>query len=339
MKIFIPTSFVGFLLMFSACVSTDVLDSPDDGKVSENIVLDLMSEDRASTKAHDGFTLRYVAKIYQKDGNNWGSAPYDRKEILEGGTNKIIFSVPANNSYKIILFADYIPSGSEKTGECYRDYYYNTVNPLQTTNQRFVGIRTNPGDDSQTLSPEFFNNDNYDCFFASTEVYKDQNELVEKITLKRLCAKVYIQDISPNSGECEVTVSKLGVNPRYDYDNNTTTTTPSSTFDTQRFNTLLSDKVNVTADNKELLYFYTLAYDQSSTVGIEINVNNAGKTKSTKITQIPVRQNYKTIVTGEFVDASPVSDIPGIGDQDPQEGDIILDLSVDDNWIQTPLAS
>lgn len=340
--------------MTTSCVSTSI-EEPDSDKGVRGegtIILNLSAPDNIETRADDGYKLRYIAKIFQAAtiAGLDGKAALQRKEIAgddvneRNNKNQIIFQVEPNYYYTIIVFADYIPKEYErdKTTNCYNDYFYNTNIEGQS-----LGIYMNPTPginldlkktSTQNLSPDFFNNDNYDCFYTTTGGFeKLAPEIVFDLELKRAVAKVRFQDISSATGDYGVKISKATVRHQLDMKEGLTQWT-------DEFNTG-SASMNLTANTAggDVLWFYSLAHNADNQyVGLNFTVTKDGKTESFPISNIPVKRNYQTIVKGGYLsgDSGSSQDDPSNPSEDPDtsaEGDIILNLSSEINWEQTEL--
>lgn len=312
-----------------SCVSTDVLDSePQPVPQKDEIIVKVSSPEISATRATDGYKLRYVAKIFQGSAN-WG-APYDRKEIIEGeNENQVIFKVEPNQNYAIMVFADYIPDSYEPDDKgLYKDYFYNTG--VNNSNSKKVSLRATPGKDGTTMSQEFFNNPYYDAFFGFEKVTKKPEELEVNMTLKRTTAMVVMRENSENTGDLKIKINSLGVLSEFTMDNQTVfsgITSYSNGFS-------LEESVTIDAVNKDLLYFYTLADPTTSNLKVKVSfdvISNDGKTQNFSVTDIPVQANHRTIVKGAFLPAPESDPLPG-EDNEPKEGDIILNLSSNYTW-------
>lgn len=305
---------------FSSCVSTETVEPEPSKSMSKEIVLNLGTVPEVSTRAQEGYKLRYIAKIYQGSSSAAWEKHLDRKEIIDGeSNNQIIFRVDPNADYGILVFADYIPSNYQADSNgLYNDYFYNT-----SKNSKRVMIRTTPGSDASAISTDFFNNPNYDAFYGLKKVHKDVTELKVDMTLSRITSQVIFRDNSDNTGNCSVKVSKLGVRRNFDLDI-AQSTAPSS----ESCNVTFSQDIS-SQGNKDVFFFYSLAdlINSPQNVSASFSVTNGEVTTETiSATEIPVKSNYKTIVKGQFVPA-PV-----------RAGDIILNLSTDYNWQQEELS-
>lgn len=321
-----------------SCVSTDVVEPDAGGESKQGLVLELKAPAEVMTRALDGYQLRYVAQIfYGSSSQSWGN-PLDRKEIIDGKSdNRIVFQVSPGSNYTIMVFADYIPSEyTAGTNGLYQDYFYNTH-----TYAKSVVMRTTPGNDSQAVSPDFFNNDGYDCFFGIEKLYKDEKEVIVSMTLKRAAAQVKFREKSDKTGACGVSVDKLGVRKQFNFDFSPVTVSPSDSESNRSLGNITVPGVpEVTEDIKDVFYFYTLADESTSRqfVSIEFTVNKEdADLKTVSVKEIPVKRNYRTIVAGEYLPEGNTK-LPDEEDPKDKEGDIILDLTTDFNWQQEELS-
>lgn len=177
--------------VFAGCSSSespyDSVDRPD-----KTITLSVSAPANRTTKATADHSLRFIAILYKgvfNEGSTAGVSPefVERKELLASDkTGQITFSVE-EGKYSIILFADYIPSDSERDSESglYPDKYYNT-NGAEPNNIMKAGVIT------LKSSPEI-NNDNLDCFSHMLTVTKNSLKLEKAIELKRMTAKICVK--------------------------------------------------------------------------------------------------------------------------------------------------
>ena len=328
-KLFSVAVFLSVLFLTS-CVSTEITEPVSESLKEENsrLVLTMSAPAEVSTRAMEGYKLRYIAKIFSGyTKQNWQLI--QRQEIIDGenDNNEVVFSVPADANYSIIVFADYIPQEYTKSSDgTYKDYFYNTK-----SNQKNVILRTTPGSDSQTVSPQFFNNDGYDCFYGMEKLRKEAPEVVVNMTLKRVAAQVKFEDISENEGEATVKVNKLGVRKQLDFDESPVTTSPSSSeADKSLGNILIAEDVDINPDMKDVFYFYTLAdlITAKQYVSVEFSVTK-GEIVSDPftVTEIPVKSNFRTIVKGSYLPDDEEEEEPKEEEPGEQPGDIILHVS------------
>ena len=314
-------------LLATSCVSIDTIEPNDTTDSSDRIVISLNTPEIAKTRADNGYKLRYIAKIFSgSTSNTWGN-PLDRQEIIDGdeADNQIVFKVTPDYDYAIMVFADYIPENYKKgSNGQYQDYFYNTTRSKQ------VVLRTTPGSDDTSVSADFFNNDNYDCFYEMVTFHKSALEKVIDLTLTRATGKVIFREKTDKKGECAINVNK--VNPRMNfYFDNKLSSDPTG-GNTKAGNIPLNNQPEITDYNKDLFYFYTLADSLTSPQYVlttfTVNPDNADASPIT-INNIPVKRNYRTIVKGEFLSDSHGNTGSGDGNK---EGDIILNLSTDYTW-------
>lgn len=327
------------MFALSSCVSTETVEPSMPGEANSEIVLNLTSEELPLTKADNGYKLRYIARIFSGSSNNVWSY-IESKEIIDGeSNNRIVFSVSPNSNYTLMVFADYIPSNSSKGADgYYPDYFYDTK-----SNKQSVTMRTTPGSSSTSVSPDFFNNDNYDAFYGIHVLYKEEKEYVVNMTLHRVTAQVVFRDNSGNTGDCNVSVDKLGLRSYLAFDKEPVTTSPGASESNKSLGNIgLTQTSTVNATNKNVFYFYTLAdlTTSSQFVSTEFKVTRNGvSSPAISVKEIPVKSNFRTVVAGSFLPSESKSD-PSDGDNtDPgaQDGDIILNLSCNYDWEQQPL--
>lgn len=305
------------LLCLSSCMTTEVVE-PDMKSGDNQLILSFNSPATPATRAHDGFRLRYVAKLFeQTDQQMFDKSTMQRQEIFEGETNsqgkqnEIIFDVKPGK-YKIFLFADYVPQ--ENVGLDNSDYYYNTWDRSQRV--MFTDV------EKKKLKDDFFNNDNYDCFWAFIDTVKTETLVKKEIVLQRAVSKVRLVDVSPNYGEYSLTVSQLGCNEFLDILKDAASGILNENGDHKNMNMQVysSKKFTKTDTDKEILYFYMFADDadqQSSrpTLTFTVKDNNNGATVTTTIPKNiinKVRRNYITTATGSFLPTmTPDNDNPG----------------------------
>lgn len=324
------------LLALSSCISTETIESPAPDTSAQEIVIKLEKPDASDTRADSDFRLRYTARIFS-GGSLGGWQFITRKDILEGDEsgNQIVFSVPANQTYTIMVFADYIPADFTPNADgIYPDYFYNTSASLNSR------LRTTPGSDSGEVSASFFNNDYYDAFFAIEKINKGESEYILDMTLTRATAKVIFRDNSGNEGRASVSVNKVGPRKQIDFLFEPVTSDPASDASSGFDDLKLESTPEINDSEKDVFFFYTLAdsFNNSQKVFIEFSVDNgdvAGQTFS--VSDIPVKANFQTIVSGSF--------LPAVSDDDPSvplppvtvPGDIIVNVSADTNWNQQPM--
>lgn len=319
------------LLALSSCVNSELIEPEIIGEQENNqLVINISAPVETKTRAHDGYYLRYVAKLFPLyNGSSLDSKNMRRKEILEDGfeENKIVFdSVDPNVKYRIMVFADYIPSNTLNSKNGYNDYHYNTSSSNET-----VYMITNPeSPSSNTLSPEFFNNDNYDCFSMSDTIHKTSKRREVNYVLKRAVAKVKWIDTSSAPGSLDyVSFSAFRIFNSF----NQTTSTRLSSLTLPNF-TIHSYELPKN-DAEAVFYFYTFASPNSEkiNVGFSTKADEIETPWVIKQTEIPVRQNYITNVKGVLLPQSTTGDDPGNGDTVTSEDDmLILNVSTDQDW-------
>ena len=325
-----------FLFFSASCVSTESLDvsSPSDSSKNQ-ITLLLSSPAEVSTRSdHDGFSLRYVAKLLKVNyGTN--TTLIDRKEIIESSDNsenKIIFKADPGSKYYVYIFADYIPSESEKDKDgYYPDYFYNTK-----SEDGVVTLNNHP-EGGTKISPNFFNNDNYDCFNISHLVEKKNDEVRLSEPLQRAVAKVrFIDENLDEENFGSLKFSNLSYFPSFNHQDDTRAgALPLRSSDLEH----ISIETASDPENKELFFFYTFSHSSKVNLPYEIKFttyNSAGEALTKQINEIPTQKNFITNVKGSFLsleglsEDNPGNDTPGT--DETKEGDIILDLDYNQNW-------
>lgn len=306
------------LLSLSSCISTEEVSSPEAKSETAQLVLNIEKPSELATRADDGYKLRYVAKLFQASSLGNISELKIRKEIADGDfsenevANQIIFNVDAGYPYIILVTADYIPKGYPISNSTYQDYFYNTA----CSDSKSVAINPTPGQAVNNWSfaafkDSFFNNDNYDCFYAISDVINKTEAKVElSLTLNRNVSKIIFKDQSgaPSEG-ISINISKIGFGYSYELHKNVIQ---------NNFDEPFSPKINLGPSSTQdgLFYFYSFApdnEDEDNKASITFTVNS----KTFTIEDIPLKANYKTIVTGNFLG----SESSGSKGEDPSGGD------------------
>lgn len=323
----------------TSCVNTDIVESAEpQSNETSLLVVNIDTPEPAFTRADQDYKLRYVAKLYQGGRLNSFTTFVERKEIAgddlseRNNKNQIIFKVEPETYYSLQVFADYVPKDYQQSNNCYKDYFYNTSVSSGYEKYSSIEVYPTPGGGSKSFSTAFFNNDNYDCFFASTSFYKGVEEENVNLELKRTASLVRVEDTSGNIGGVDIKITGIELRDAFDMES-----AVSAYPNSYSPNVTLSK--NVTSSDPNLFYFYTLcdALDSNKYVALKFTVTKDGETKTYNITQIPVKANYKTVVKGEFVSGSTQQQ-PG-GDTNPPstEGDIVLNLSASTGWEQSEM--
>ncbi|MCH5239203.1 MAG: hypothetical protein J1F38_03185 [Muribaculaceae bacterium] len=323
--------------LLSSCVETEVVDPAKGESEETTLILNLSRPASIETRADvSQYKLRYVAKLFAAATDQGIDSPLQRKEIAgddkseNGESDQIIFKVDAGKSYVILVFADYIPKESTADGNgYYKDYFYNTdVARLPKNIQMNLSPGKSISDGNETISQEFFNNDNYDCFYGKTEFFdKESAEKVINLTLKRQAAKVILRDKGSESGDLSVSISKATVGYQHEMVNSKATT--------YSFNVNATITKSLTAADRDLLYFYTLSEETGNQLAMNLKVNNGDPIT---INNIPVKRNYQTIVKGTFLEVASDDSQGQGGETTPtKDGNIILNLTTDNSWESTPM--
>ena len=327
------------LLALNSCVSTTTLEPEPAEKGKTSLVFNLLPDEEAATRAdnHDGYKLRYIATLYSGRATNiTQSVTPQRKEIIDGeisslgNKNQLIFDVDRDNYYTLIVFADYIPSdykyNEEKGG--YDDYFFNTTD----FGREVIQMLSYPGDKNSLkdnkiieLSPDFFNNDNYDCFggVAVTPYPKTEEKIELNLQLYRMVAKVRFEDITEMSGKLDVVINGLTYYSRFSLRENADDASAYADVSINTTNVKLSTNKDFKGEEKqEIFYFYTFASsDKSQTPKINFTLTDSkGENKDIDVKVIPVKRNQITTVRGYL--------FPGyIPPEEPGDGPLILNTS------------
>lgn len=325
----------GLSLTAYSCVSTETVEKPiDKDRLGEEITLQLSAPESLKSRASSDHKLRYVAKLYEFIKNDGGAQfkTINRREAIESGDiTTITYNVDPDKIYIVYLFADYIPENSTADGNgYYPDYYYNT----QSETDDRIRMITNPGKTSG-VAPEFFNNDNYDCFyFCSDTIHKSLLKRELDCTLKRAVAKIRFVDENATEEEFG-SVSFSKINYLEEFGLELGMANASKTLSSQ-LSEIKIEKMGKPSTN-EIFYYYTLASDTKDQ-GLQdmafTTVNKAGKSKSINVpTGAHYRQNYITTIKGNLLEKGnndPGQDGPGL--ENPDFGDLILNMTTNQEW-------
>ncbi|MCH5236906.1 MAG: hypothetical protein J1E95_03810 [Muribaculaceae bacterium] len=281
---------------FTSCVSTTTVEEPKmaDSEYEEISINFSVAKD-INTRADADHKLRYVAKLFRTSLIS-ASNFVQRKDLIEGTEgNTIKFKVDPG-IYRVIIFADYIPSDFEADENgIYPDYYYDT----SSLNESIVMLAFN--DHKDKANP--INNDNYDCFSiysSAIEKVEDKATVIDKLELTRAVAKVrFISNSIPEAENFSLTLSKFSY---YDTFYQTDGTFLKSDFDDSLLRSLNFTKPS-NLQNNELFFFYTLASGTTKQLQeISFKVVTDGETVETNVPRatIPVKRNYTTTLKGKF---------------------------------------
>lgn len=333
-KIISMATFGMLLAGLSSCVSTEIIE-PEKGSQtnSDDLTLSFSAPaDRLDTRADDSHKLRYIAFVIPRSNGSYDWTKAQRKEIIENerkSDNVIAFKVDPDQDYMIGVFADYIPVSSQADGNgYYADYYYNTQ-----TKDSYITLNPNP-ESSSGISTSFFNNDYYDCFSFTKNVHKEKTRLDVECELDRATAKVrFIDENASKENFSDITFSALSYVTQF-----VIQTQECGVYSNVKSADLQNVKLTEMANpaEHELFYFYTLAGSKGGSIvnlkGITFtSTNTQEKSNKTQIPEytIPIQKNFITTVKGSFV---PVLTTPDPGVTTPEEGDLYLNVSVNDNW-------
>lgn len=326
---------LGATMAFTSCVSTDVMEPEIETGDDMQVVLNLSAPEKLSTRADANHKLRYIAKLFTGSPGNINGL--QRKEILDGNrseegvTNQIIFNVPAGTTYTVYVIADYIPSTAQPDAKgLYGDYYYDT----STYNDSFSLLTTPGNNKTTTVTPSFFNNDNYDCFASGPlSDTKTEAKLEFNVELKRAVAKVRFLNTSSQSGSYDFKFSNLKFDYQFDQRNE-------KGFDNfnRNINLSIDSKSFSGTSEEEMFYFYTFAPAANVSgedVTVKFNVTGSDNNpKEVSVDKIKVQRNHITSVKGAFLPSASSGGNGGGGDQPtpPENGPIYVNMSVDSQW-------
>ncbi|MCH5230223.1 MAG: hypothetical protein J1F43_00325 [Muribaculaceae bacterium] len=325
--------YLASLALLGSCVSTETVDEPDTATNGEEttLVLNLSKPAGLDTRADESlYKLRYVAKLFQGSSLGNISTPQQRQEIADGdgNENQMVFKVTPDLDYIILVFADYIPKESQPDASgCYKDHFYDTNTAGNTKLHKVYQtniVPATPINNYTEVGEQFFNNHNYDCFYAATDViHKSKEEYKTSLELKRLAAMVKFVNSSSSTGEYSFKINNLTVGYQFE--------TTNSRASTESFDANASFSKNITAEDKDVVFFYTLA--DATDKKLSISFTPTGGQKQT-ISNIPVTSNYQTLVKYSFLPEPSVPDPTPGPDTNPTEGDIILNLTTAATWQQ-----
>lgn len=320
------------LLFLASCVSNETLSPGRTVEESDEIILNLSTPIDAKTRAEEGYYLRYVAKIFQiTTGTDFSANSMQRADILNNNDNpeenKIVFKVDPNKKYVIFVFADYIKDNFKKSDDSYPDHFYDT-----SANNGTITIKTTPGSNSDKLSAEFFNNDNYDCFNVYDTIHKTTLKKELNLKLTRAVAKVQWKDNSENPGKIKnfkfsfFNVGKALFQP---------TNAIMGVKDWSNF-TLEKSELREIEDENIILFYYSFAKRQNVSpkqylsAKFTISIDENSNTKELECSNIPVYNNVKTTISGLLIPQTIVENPDD--EKKSEEGDVILDLSTAQDW-------
>lgn len=322
------------LVGLNSCVSTVTMEPEEENRNGDKIVLNFHTPEEVGTRADDTHKLRYIAMLYKGGGSNQslGDNPEYRYELIEGDTfeggekpNQVVFEATTGQEYTIFLIADHIPAeSSPKNNGLYGDYYYNT-NVSQVGNGMLRMLHT-PGkiDDTNALSTDFFNNDNYDCFAYKQSFTKEAKRLDLDITLQRIVSKVRVVDNSQGAGNYKLEFSSLNHPLSYDL------ISPKAwQEETKSRNLTLAESKNLPGDtDEELFYFYTFAYPADKTTVAKTSFTFSFGDNTVEAKDIEVKANYITTVKGNFN--------PDTQEQEDKMDDLVfVNMSTNPDWQYT----
>lgn len=337
--IFTFTSIASLFTLFS-CVSTENIEPEMPIEKSDELVLNLSAPEALKTRAEEGYRLRYIAKLFPpKNSSGIDKEKMQRAEILEDSDpskNQIRFTVDPDQTYQILVFADYIPDINIKEDGTITDCYYDTSSKDEFINM-YLTPNINAKGDLNMVADEFFNNDYYDCFYANLKLYKTAEKESRKVELSRAIAKVQFKDKSENPGTLtNITFSYLKFYNQFNLLANSKGL--SYQYPTTVTNNLDATNLSKDKDGDDLfLFFYSFANEKNEnlsadnfevkmTTHISENVNVVSVNS-----KFPIYKNYKTRINGLLIPQDIKSAQPG-DSPSTQEGDIILNVTTNSNW-------
>lgn len=309
------------LILLGGCSSTEIIDSPQEpAKKGKTITLSLSAPENASTRAGSDHKLRYVAKLASGKLDDASFKLQERKEsiVSEGENTTITFSVE-EGEYMIILFADYIPNNSTPDEHnCYPDYYYNT----NYTDKPFI----------IDIKSFELNNDNMDCFGNVIKVKKGPEQVTKEVSLKRLVSKIRListTGLDANKEIDNISYSKIPYYPDFNLEEGGGFVISSKPISYSSANS--NNFIHIDENNKEeyeLFYFYSLA-DKNGNLLSEFDFtfnfkDNTSLPRHIDSGIITSKRNTITTIKGDF-----------LSKEEPKKGDIILNLSTPDNWVES----
>ena len=340
------------LLSLNSCVSTEVVEPETPDVPNEEVkplVLNLTVPEDVKTRAvHEGYKLRYIAKLYEGLPTSLVYPIVERKELLageegDGGVkNQIVFYPKEGVYYTIYLFADYIPDPGLGVKGPYNDYFYDTK--YNNTSDAVRMLSTPASKNSTKVSADFFNNENYDCFGGMIVMDHKKTEVEDKfdITLERLVSKVRLVDQSGLGGDYIINVTYLDYLSQYILSENYGL--PGSYL----INYANSSGIDINLKDlkedqeKEIFYFYTFeGHSSSGMPKFQLTItdsNTKAYVTSVKTEGIDTKRNYITTLKGNVL-PGPKVDLPDQDEVETRKGGIVLNLSQSENWNTPDLES
>ncbi|MDE6578874.1 MAG: hypothetical protein K2K58_11975 [Muribaculaceae bacterium] len=302
--------------LFAGCSQTDIIGSKDSPNLNGDVISLTLSAPEIQTRADASHKLRYTAKLLKGNVDKGDIELVQKKQIIEGATNTLVFEGVEEGVYTITLFADYIPIATQPDADgVYPDVYYDT-SATEDIEMKSVG---------KTI----INNDNYDCFGTYIVLTKEAEEKRESISLPRIVSKIRLTEKEPVGAETPTKVSITNFSTFMSY--KLTTGTASNPYnsvykvDGGKWDVSPSD-----AASKELFYFYSFSTSNyKDALGqLIFSVEADGLTPvETAIAggDIEIRPNYQITVKGNFIPRKP---------EDPltRTDRILIDVSTISDW-------
>lgn len=262
----------------TSCSSTEVID---ESFVEDDTISFCVSAPDAfsfpSTRVSDGLQLRYIGKLYRQISQS-DYEYIDRVEMLAKNGNILTFHAEPGN-YIVRVFADYIDQNATSsqatkkvkeetlTYTTYGDKFFITEQPTQHDLIEMKAIQAGDGDSKS--NPVFYegfsniNNDDYDCFAASTAVInKTALKYDTKLTLKRAVSKVRIIATGTAGWDHVKSVKITGFsyfNMMNQIENKSSSQNTISTSNIKKDIFTFEPSGKSTSNIGELFYFYTFA--------------------------------------------------------------------------------
>lgn len=295
-KIFTMKNFFLLILftLFISCIEETSVDLQ-----SENISVELSFDHNPSSAAfstkNSDSKQRILVEVYWYNNNEMIIT--DKKILLLdqlSGTHKVDFKLQLNQSYRLLIWSDLSNAGGN-------DLFYNTSNSLQNV--------TSILDDNDVYSnpPE-----KRDAFFAAKDIVVNSQDQLIEIILSRACSLVKIdaQDLHDDSLEKRPVSSVLKLKAPSQFDVSTGLMSEEQNFEVHY--TISEETIQ-----NEVLAFYLLAPDSHILNTIETSYfdSNAGLIVSREFSNLPLKRNFRTILTGNIFTS-----------------DVKVDVSIDSNF-------
>lgn len=315
--------------VMTGCTSTEVMEpSKTEGERGTQVTLKIENHNQGSqTRAGNDHQLRYSALLYSGSplSELTKSDLIERKEALASSSGEavITFQVPVG-TYTFVVVGDYIPSDSQPDDNGhYEDMYYDMTNsPSQIFMRSFKDFNS-----SQTISQRCVNNENYDCFAQAFTLDKGEAQIIKDVRLERIVSRVSFVSTTPAPSELDkIEFTSFDFFYHHNLSSNIAGSHAASNG-VSRF----SIPANIDDATNEVFFFYTLAPGLKMADGQLGDIEFAIKYKDGTVRNVTTHgkkvepfRNYKIVIKGAF-----------LSDMETQKGDIILNLSSNQNWEKT----